>query len=310
MDKKTKTRKSKQNNKNKKLLKKMMNNSKSNNDNSSLENNIQILIGGEMVEPSQFDKIIFGYANSMDMSSPFDKLWNNIGKSTSNYIAVIQGLMARNVLSAIDMKGKTPEQVAEELKNDAKTIEQINDYFDTNEGKQALNEIQELSNEVGGVISKSIEQLPEELDESIDKLAEKTVDAGVSAMTEVPGVNVIVGTTGLINSIEGAVGEIAEASGKVANLVGDASEEIKKPIEEINDKIDEISDEVNEMPQLPQTQFSEDESPITNDNQQFGGSNVNKFNHTFHNGGKKIRKRIHSTRHAFKNISKNITRKK
>jgi len=41
-----------------------------------------------------------------------------------------------------------------------------------------------------------------------------------------------------------------------------------------------------------------------------GGSNMDKFNRTLQHGGKKIRKRIHTTRHAFQNISKNITRKK
>jgi hypothetical protein len=45
---------------------------------------------------------------------------------------------------------------------------------------------------------------------------------------------------------------------------------------------------------------------------QVGGLNINKFlkhGGKLQHAGKKIKKRIYSTRHAFKNISKNVTRK-
>jgi hypothetical protein len=329
-------------NKNKKLLKKMMNNnSKLNNTNqildnsdfilnetdSLLEENIQILIGGgkssDFVEPSEFDKLL-GYEGPVDTSGPLDKLSDNI-EITMDYMSnsfgsvanVTKGLIAHKVSDVIGMEGKTPEEVAQILKNDTQKLEQVNDYLQTNDGKKMLNEVQELTNTATGVIGESIKQIPDKVDESMDKLAKNAVDAGVGALTDIPGVNVVVGTSKIISGVQGATSDIAEATGQVASLVGDTAEKIKKPIDDIEKKMDEISDKIEEVPELPEIdeslinessidESSIDESSTDEKNIQLGGSNINKF--LFY-GGKKIRKRVNNTRHAFKNISKNITKK-
>lgn len=338
-----KSRGGKNKNKNKKLLRKMANNSELDDvfvldDNDSiLEENIQMLIGGtkEMVEPTKFDELIFGYKNSVDVSGPIDKITDYVGNAVTNVEKVVSIGEAIAVNKALDMagfEGTTPEEISEELKNNSKTLEQINDYLKTNEGEKMLGEFQELSNTASGVISKSIEKLPEELDESITKVGEGAVKTAVGIATDIPPLNAVVGTSNAIAGTMEAVNAVSDAVTNVSNIVGDASEEIKQPINEMNNKFDEMSEKISELPTVEMPQVDElpnlmdDEIPELvkmteqndgenqmGDNQmgenQMGGSNINKFRNALQYGGKKLRKRINGTRHAFKNISKNITRK-
>ena len=318
---KTKTIKKK--NKNKKLLKKMINseselddlNSLIDTTDSILEENIQILVGGkssDFVEPTELDKLL-GYEGPVDTRGPLDKMNDYVENLVGTVANVAKGLVAHKVSNVIGMEGKTPEEVAKTLENDTQKLEQINDYL--KKDTKMLDEIQELTNTASSVIGESIKQIPNDINESMNKLAKNAVDAGVGALTDVPGINVVVGTSKMISGIQGAVGETSEAVGKVANLIGDTSEKIEKPINDVKKKINEVSDNIETTQQLSQIQ----ESPKINESQQMnelsiddkkniqlGGFNMNKF---IHHGGKKLRKRVNDTRHAFKNISKNITKK-
>ena len=280
MSKKSKTMKKKSN---KKILKKMVNNS-------ILEENIRILIGGEretektkqknksggnntnFTEPSEFDKFL-GYNSPVDTRSPLDSLNDYIKNSLGSIVNITSGLIAHKVSDTIGMEGKTPEEIGEILKKDSEKLEKINDYLKTNEGEKMLDEVKELTTTVSDVIGESVQKIPDDLDETIDKLAENAVNAGVGAMTDIPGVNVVVGTSKMVSSLQGVAGETAEAVGKVANLVGDTAEKIKEPINNIKDKIDEISDKIesveNFSPDIPQpSETQQREMPQTSETQQ------------------------------------------
>jgi hypothetical protein len=340
MTKKSKTMKkknvNKQKNKNKKILEKLVNDS-------ILEENIQILIGGgsskrdrdrdseneqvggnsNLVYPSEFDKLL-GYENPIDTTSTLDKLKNYFTGSVSTISNISSGLIARKVSDVVGMEEKTPEEIAETLKKDTEKLEKINDYLKTNEGEKMVGELKQLTNTASEVIGEAVQKIPEDLDETMDKLAENAVNAGVGAMTDIPGVNVVVGTSKMISSLQGVAGETAEAVGKVANLVGDTAEKIEEPMNNIKNKIDEISDKIEnvenfspeipqtfetQQPEIPQTQTFETQQPEIPQTQQFGGNSINNIRNNIQNGGKKIRKRVNNTRHAFKNLVKNVTRK-
>jgi len=318
----------------KKILKKIVRN-----DNSSLLNeNIQILIGGDansnsnIVRPSKFDMLL-GYEDvPIDTTGPFEKLKNNvgdsfeklkniIGDSIGSFTTITQGLIARKILSSAGYENKTPQEVANELKNDSKTLEQINHYLQTEDGKEMIKEIKELSKTASDVISESIEEIPNKLDDTMNKLSEEGIKAATNAVAEIPGPNVIVSTLRLGENAINATDEIVKASGQIAELAGDTAEEIKKPIDEIENKISKISEKASEL-SLPNVEValpnvevsvpnttSEKETQLVN-NQRGGDSDINKFIHLIQHGGRKLRKRINSTRHSFKNISKNVTQKK
>ena len=357
MTKKSKTMKkknvNKQRNKNKKILEKLVNDS-------ILEENIQILIGGgsskrdrdidrdrdseneqvggnsNLVYPSEFDKLL-GYEKPIDTTSTLDKLKNYFTGSVSTISNISSGLIARKVSDAVGMEGKTPEEIAEILKKDTEKFEKINDYLKTNEGEKMVGELKQLTNTASEVIGEAVQKIPEDLDETMDKLAENAVNAGVGAMTDIPGVNIVVGTSKMVSSLQGVAGETAEAVGKVANLVGDTAEKIEEPMNNIKNKIDEMSDKIEnvenfspeipqpfethqpeipqtqtfetQQPEIPQTQTFETQQPEIPQTQQFGGNSINNIRNNIQNGGKKIRKRVNNTRHAFKNLVKNVTRK-
>ena len=345
MGKKSKTRKNKNmnrndnnKNKNKKILGKLVNDS-------ILEENIQMLIGGKVggsdenfVEPSELDKFL-GYEKAVDVRGPLDKLNDYIKNSLSSITDVTSGLIARKLSDSVGMEGKTPEEIGEILKKDTEKLEKINDYLKTNDGEKMLDEVKELTTTASDIIGESVQKIPEDLDETMDKLAENAVNAGVGAMTDIPGVNVVVGTSKMISSLQGVAGETGEAVGKVAELIGNTAEKIKKPVNDIKDKIDEISDKIEsvenfspKIPQLQQPEILQTQQPeILQTHQpeiqpqlqqpeilqtqqpeiqpQSGGYNMNNVRNIIQTGGKKIRKRVNNTRHAFKNLVKNITRK-
>jgi methyl-accepting chemotaxis protein len=311
----------------KKILKKMVRN-----DNSALLNeNIQILIGGNktnsnIVRPTKFDMLL-GYEDvPIDTTSSFEKLRhtvgdsfeklkNTIGDSIENFTAVIQGLIARKILSSAGYENKTPQEVANELKNDSKTLEQINHYLQTNDGKEMINEIKKLSKTTSDIISESLEEIPNKLDGTMNKLSEEGVKAATNAVAEIPGPNVVVSTLRLGENAINATDEMVKASGQIAELAGDTAEEIKKPIDEIENKINEISKKASELSnaevpnaQVPNTTLEKETQLITN--QRGGDTDINKFIHLIQHGGRKLRKRINSTRHSFKNVSKNVTQKR
>jgi methyl-accepting chemotaxis protein len=326
MTKKSKTMKkkniNKQKNKNKKILEKLVNDS-------ILEENIQILIGGEkknnpektqlggnsnLVYPSEFDKLL-GYETPVDTTSTLDKLKNYVTNSVSTISNISSGLIARKVSDTVGMEGKNPEEIAETLKKDTEKLEKINDYLKTNDGKKMVGELKQLTTTASDVIGEAVQKIPEDLDETMDKLAENAVNAGVGAMTDIPGVNVVVGTSKMVSSLQGVAGETAEAVGKVANLVGDTAEKIEEPINDIKDKIGEISDKIktveNFSQEIPQTlKTPQLEISQTHQSGGYDMNNIhNNIRNNIQNGGKKIRKRVNNTRHAFKNLVKNITRK-
>ena len=334
----TKTRKSKQKNKNKKLLKKIINNNSVSNkkfmsDNAnSLEENIQILIGGgeKIIEPSKFDKFIFGYEEPINTEGPVEKLIdyaedsiNDVKEVAENVISVGKVAILKKMSDIAGYEGKTPNEVINEIKNDAESIKEINNYFKTETGEETLEDIKELSNTAAGIIGESIEKIPEKLTGSATKIADAGLKVGVGVATEIPIIAPIIGISNMIKGTEEAIGATADAVKKVAEITGDTAEELKKPINEIENKIDEISDEVNKAkddiipktPSLLQTQqhsqtpmLKIDES-LDDNNTQVGGYNINNFYNLFQHGGKKLRKRINNTRHTFNNISKNVTYK-
>ena len=74
-----------------------------------------------------------------------------------------------------------------------------------------------------------------------------------------------------------------------------------------------ITSQLSQTQELPITpQLSQIQELPKNDNENIqygGGSDMTKFHNLLQNGGKKLKKRINNTKHAFKNISKNITKK-
>jgi hypothetical protein len=352
-------------NKNKKLLKKMMNSESelddinslidnSISDNSALEENIQILIGGDnnFVEPSELDKKLFGYKGLVDTQGPVDKFIDSVEGSIDNVKEVAENVVSVGKVAVLNKmsniagyEGKTPKEVMDEIKNDAESIKKINNYFKTEDGDKTLKDIQDLSNTATGIITKSFEKIPEKLTDTIEKIGDAGLKVGVGVATEVPIIAPIIGMSNMIKGTEEAIEATADAVKKVAEITEDTAEEIKKPINEIENKIDEISTKI-ENTQIPTVQHQIDESQIdksqmdksqmdksqmdesqmdksqidksqideyqmkTNEkNVQYGGSDMNNFYNLLQNGGKKLRKRINNTRHAFKNISRNITKK-
>lgn len=316
-------------NKNKKLLKMMNSESElddvnslidnSMSDNSVLEENIQILIGGDnnFVEPSELDKALFGYKGLVDTQGPVDKFIDSVEGSIDNVKEVAENVVSVGKVAVLNKmsniagyEGKTPEEVMDEIKNDAESIKKINNYFKTEDGDKTLEDIQDLSNTATGIITKSFEKIPEKLTDTMEKIGDAGLKVGVGVATEVPIIAPIVGMSNMIKGTEEAIEATADAVKKVAEITEDTAEEIKKPINEIENKIDEISTKI-ENTQIPTVQHQIDESQmkINEKNIQYGGSDMNKFYNLLQNGGKKLRKRINNTRHSFKNISRNITKK-
>lgn len=316
-------------NKNKKLLKMMNSESElddvnslidnSMSDNSVLEENIQILIGGDnnFVEPSELDKALFGYKGLVDTQGPVDKFIDSVEGSIDNVKEVAENVVSVGKVAVLNKmsniagyEAKTPEEVMDEIKNDAESIKKINNYFKTEDGDKTLEDIQDLSNTATGIITKSFEKIPEKLTDTMEKIGDAGLKVGVGVATEVPIIAPIVGMSNMIKGTEEAIEATADAVKKVAEITEDTAEEIKKPINEIENKIDEISTKI-ENTQIPTVQHQIDESQmkINEKNIQYGGSDMNKFYNLLQNGGKKLRKRINNTRHAFKNISRNITKK-
>lgn len=344
-------------NKNKKLLKMMNSESElddvnslidnSMSDNSVLEENIQILIGGDnnfvkpseldnnIIEPSELDKALFGYKEKIDTTGSIDKLYDNaknkveyITNSFGNFVNIVEGLMAREMISLIGMEEKKPEEVAEILKNDSEKLREISKFLETDKGKEMLDEIENLSKKATDVVGESIEQIPTKLDDSMNKMAHAGLKITKGLVTEVPLVAPIIGASDTVVGVQNAFNAITDAAIKVSNLTEDTAEKIKEPVDDIKKTINNISTEVENRQQLPQMPElpelpEKTELPITqqlsqtqelpknnNENIQYGGgSDMNKFHNLLQNGGKKLKKRINNTRNAFKNISRNITKK-
>jgi hypothetical protein len=382
-------------NKNKKLLKKMMGttselddidssveNANSLIENSLLEENIKILTGGgddNIIEPSELDKALFGYKEKIDTTGPIDKLYDNaknkveyITNSFGNFVNIVEGLMARKMISVIGMEEKKPEEVAEILKNDSEKLREISEFLETDKGKEMLNEIENLSKKATDVVGESIEQIPTKLDDSMNKMAHAGLKITKGLGGEIPIIGQIIAASDAIKGTQDAFNATTNAIENVANLTSDTAEKLKTPIDGIKEKMEDISDEVKNAQELPTTQLSQthelpttqqlsqtQELPITpqlsqthelpttqqlsqtqelpttqqllqtqelpttqqlsqtqelpkNDNENIqygGGSDMTKFHNLLQNGGKKLKKRINNTKHAFKNISRNITKK-
>lgn len=309
----------------KKLLKKLFHD-----DSSTFDKNIKILIGGNgdtntNKKPTKFDTMFLGYEEgiSVDTRGSFEKLREYVGDSFEKFTTITQGLISRKVLDTAGYENKTPEEVANELKNDTKKLEEINNYLQTEDGKEMINEIKDLSNTATDVISESIEKIPETFTGSIKKMGDAGLKVGVGLATEVPIIAPIIGISNMIEGTEEAIEATADAVKKVAEITGDTAEEIKKPINEIENKIDEISNKIENTQKISQipTDKSQMNETLMNEtlmnnklllnekNIQHGGSDMTKFHNVLQNGGKKLRKRINNTRYAFKNVSKNITKK-
>lgn len=337
-------------NKNKKLLKKMINNSESELDDIILDNvdtigeeNIQILIGGAapIVEPSKFDQVIFGYNKPVDTEGPVDKILNNVKEVVNEVeevaetaISVGKGIALKTATDMAGYEGKTPEEIKKEIKEDAQQIKEINNYFKTEDGKESLEEIKKTLNTATKVIGDSVGELPKQLNESMEEFGKAGVKVGVGLATEIPGVNNFIGLSGMVKGTQDAIKATTNAIEKVANITADTAEDIKKPINKIQNEISEISDKVDktnmgqiidnqEMPKLNDNFMQVDEKTnmgqiinskmdeeMSNNNSEDNSMQVGGRLNIFQYGGKKLRKRINATRHAFKNVSKNVTLKR
>ena len=237
----------------KNLLKKLFHD-----DSSTLDKNIKILIGGNgdtntdtntNKKPTKFDSMFLGYEEgiSVDTRGSFEKLREYVGDSFEKFTTITQGLISRKVLDTAGYENKTSEEVANELKNDTKKLEEINNYLQTKNGKEMINELKELSNTATGVISESIEKIPETFTGSIKKMGDAGLKVGIGLATEVPIIAPIIGMSNMIKGTEEAIEATADAVKKVAEITGDTAEEIKKPINEIENKIDEISEKASNI---------------------------------------------------------------
>ena len=301
--------KMKYNCKNKKLLKKMMNNS-------ILEENIKILRGGNgnnIVEPSELDKALFGYKENVNITGPIDKLYDNaknaveyITNSFGNFVNIIEVLIEHKMIDIIGMEGKKPEEVAEILKNDSVKLREIIEFLETDKGKEMLDDIENFSKKATGIIGKSIEEIPGQLDNSMKKMANSGLKITKELGGQVPILGNFIAATEAFKGTQDAFNATTGAIKSLANLTSNTAENLKTPIDDIKKEINNISNEVENAQKLSQTR----ELLKNNDkNAQYGGSYMNKVNNLTQNGGKKLRKRINNTRHAFKNISRNITNK-
>lgn len=272
-----------------------------------------------------------------------------ITNSFGNFVNIVKGLMARRMISVIGMEEKKPEEVAEILKNDSEKLREISEFLETDKGKEMLDEIENLSKKATDVVGESIEQIPTKLDDSMNKMAHAGLKITKGLGGEIPIIGQIIAASDAIKGTQDAFNATTNAIENVANLTSDTAEKLKTPIDDIKEKMENISDEVKNAQELPTTQqlsqtqelpmtpqllqtqelpttpqlSQTQELPITpqlsqiqelpkNDNENIqygGGSDMTKFHNLLQNGGKKLKKRINNTKHAFKNISKNITKK-
>jgi hypothetical protein len=311
------------------------------------EENIQILIGGAapIVEPSKFDQVIFGYNKPVDTEGPVDKILNNVKEVVNEVeevaetaISVGKGIALKTATDMAGYEGKTPEEIKKEIKEDAQQIKEINNYFKTEDGKESLEEIKKTLNTATEVIGDSVGELPKQLNESMEELGKAGVEVGVGLATEIPGVNNFIGLSSMVKGTQNAIEATANAVKKVADITAHTAEDIKKPINEIQNEISEISDKVDkvtnmkqtindkmneEMPKLNDNFMQVDEKTnmgqiinskmdeeMSNNNSEDNSMQVGGRLNIFQYGGKKLRKRINATRHAFKNVSKNVTLKR
>jgi len=238
------------------------------------------------------------------------------------------------------IKGKTPEEVSRELKQNTEKLKKINEYFKNN--PEVKKELQKTTNVVGEILSGSLKKIPDEFEESIDKLGKLAVKSGVDGLTEIPGANIPIATLKLGDDIAKISNESADVLKKTVNMIDDVLEETKEPIEDIVDKTKEIAvkaQEVNDsisntslipqtqqLPQITTSQLSQTQqlpqittSQLPQTQQipqtQNGGGKMmmiggtNKSFEALQTGGKKLRKRVNYTRNSFKRIAEKLTRK-
>ena len=267
---KSKTIKSKK--KNKKLLKMLNSESELDDinslidDDSILEENIQILIGGgdnDFIEPTELDKLL-GYKGPIDNRSLVKKIsdYINIDKAGdyfNSFISIINGLIARKVLSISGIEGKEPKEIANMLEKDSKALEQINDYLQTDKGKEMLGEIKESLNTATDVVGEAIKEIPNKVDESMNKVTDNAVQAGIRAMGGLPVIGTVIAVDKVAEKITETAGQIAEATGEISELVGDTADKLKQPIDDVKKKVDEISSNIENIQQ--QEQIKQQEQP-------------------------------------------------
>jgi hypothetical protein len=230
------------------------------------------------------------------------------------------------------IKGKTPEEVSRELKQNTEKLKNLNEYFKNN--PEVKEELQKTTDVVGEILSGSLKKIPDEFEESIDKLGKLAVKSGVDGLTEIPGANIPIATLKLGDDIAKISNESADVLKKTVNMIDDVLEETKEPIEDIVDKTKEIAvkaqevnDSISTTSQLPQTQqlttsqlpqtqqLTTSQLPQTQQLSQNGGGKMmiiggtNKTFEALQTGGKKLRKRVNYTRNSFKRIAEKLTRK-
>ena len=235
--------KSKKNKKNKsssnKLLKKIVKSS-------IYDDNIIILFGGSapVEHVSMIDKIL-GHKEEPPVES--SSIVTKAQDYFENFSKLVEVLIARKVLSIAGLGEIPPDQVAEMVKHDTEAMRKINEYLKTNDGRQALDEIQELSNTAVGVVGESIEALPEKLDESINGLANNTVNAFVDEVSMIPGPGTIVNGLKLADDVIGATGKVTEAVGEVSDLVGETADKLGTHVSHVSNKVDELAGKASKM---------------------------------------------------------------
>jgi methyl-accepting chemotaxis protein len=321
--------------KDKKLLKKMINNDLELGDDIFTEEvssiiddanliagkNIQILIGGDdnknLTFPTKLDEL-FGYNEPIDKRSIFEKM--------SGYV---ESVAMSKISSAVGVEGKNSKEITKKLEDDSKALEEVNNFFNKPESEHTKEELKEIAHTATEIVGEAMEVIPDKIKGSVNKVVENGIDAGIAAMNGLPIVGTAISLDKVADKFINTAGEIADATSDVSNLIRETSNKLKQPVNEMKEKINEISSDiqqskeqlqqpVNEMKkkineissdiQQSKEQLQQSEQ-ILNKNIQLGGTDISKFNNLLQHGGKKLRKRINNTRHAFKNISKNVTKK-
>jgi len=230
------------------------------------------------------------------------------------------------------IKGKTPEEVSKELKQNTEKLKKINEYFKNN--PEVKQELQKTTDVVGEILSGSLKKIPDEFEESMNKLGKLAVKSGVDGLTEIPGANIPIATLKLGDDIAKISNESADVLKKTVNMIDDVLEETKEPIEDVIDKTKEIAVKAQEVdnatsqplqtqlqppptttsqplqtqPLQPPTTTSQPPQTQTNEKIMMVGGASKTFK-SLQTGGKKIRKRLNYTRNSFKRLAEKLTRK-
>lgn len=274
---------------------------------------IGALSGGGPTDPNNYngptyiDKMIEGVGeNTTGISDKIEniinypsELLNKFGNYGSKMFSILEALIARGVIKAAGIDNTNVEKVAEELVEDSKKLNKVVEFLDTEKGKEMLENMNSIADKGTEIVSNATENLVSKIDEPLNEITEKATQSAVNAVGAIPGVGTITNSIKVADNLTGLADSAAELATTTTNTINNAVNEIGQPINEAIDETKNIVNEANKITQQPilaETKIDQIE--------QSGGGNTN-----IQYGGKYIRKRVSSTRHAFRKISKHVTRK-